>query len=139
MYGLTGAFDALWALQKAFDQAARNDYFGVSTTAAGQPPVNLFKDGENTLLTLEIPGVKKEDLSIEVKGNLVRISGQRRLQIPEGASAHRRERSDYRFDRSIRLQHEVDPEQVKAELNDGVLALLLPIKESEKPKSITIN
>ena len=139
MLGFTSAFDTLWSLQRAMDNAMRNDYFGRSTVASGSPALNIFKDGENTLVTVELPGVKKEDLNLEVKGKTLRIHGTRKIEFPEKASVHRRERNSYSFDRTIQLSHEVDDSKIKAELKDGVLALLLPPAEEHKPKAITVN
>ena len=139
MFGLTSAFDTLWSLQSAMDNAMRNDYFGRSTVSCGNPSLNIFKEGENTLVTVEIPGVKKEDLNLEVKGKTLRLHGERKLQFPEDSSVHRRERFNYSFDRTIQLAHEVDESQIKAELKDGVLAVLLPPAEEHKPKAITIS
>ena len=139
MFGLHSTFDALHALQQAMDRASRNDYFGISTVSSGKPSVNLFQEGNDTMVTMEIPGVKKEDIKLEVKNDSIRIQGKRENKPLENASAHRRERSNYNFDRTIKLQHEIDGNKIKAELNDGVLAILLPMKEEHKPKSITIN
>jgi len=139
MFGFNSAFDTLWRLQRAMDRAMDNDYFGLSTFSAGTPSLNIFKEDENSLVTVEIPGVKKEDVKLEVKGNTLRISGERKIEFPEKASLHRRERSAYKFDRTVRLSHEVDENKIKAELKDGVLAVLLPPKEEHKPKSITVS
>ena len=139
MFGLTSAFDTLWELQRAMENAMSNDYFGQATTTRGYPPVNIFKDGENTLVTVEVPGLKKEDVKLEIKGKTLRISGARETGFPEGASLHRRERASYRFDRTLRLAQEVEEKEIKAELKDGVLAVLLPPAEEHKPKAITIN
>lgn len=139
MFGFNSAFDTLWRLQRAMDRAMDNDYFGLSTFSAGTPSLNIFKEDENSLVTVEIPGVKKEDVKLEVKGNTLRISGERKIDFPEKASLHRRERSAYKFDRTVRLSHEVDENKIKAELKDGVLAVLLPPKEEHKPKSITVS
>ena len=139
MLGLTHAFDTLWTLQRAMDNAMQNDYFGRSTTAAGTPPLNIFKEGENTLVTVELPGMEKKDLKVEVKGKTLRISGERKTQIPENTSVHRRERSNYAFDRTIQLSHEVDETKIKAELKDGVLALLLTPAAEHKPVAIAIS
>ena len=139
MFRITHAFDTLWSLQRAMDAAMRNDYFGRSTVAGGSPSLNIFKDDDNTLVTVELPGVKKDDLKLEVKGKTLRLHGERKVNFPEGSSVHRRERSSYKFDRTIQLTHEVDESKIKAELKDGVLAVLLPPAEEHKPKAITVH
>ena len=71
-------FAALLAVQRAMDSAMRSDWFGIRTTGRGAfPPVNVFEQGEDFDLVTELPGVKKEDLDIQVKGATVRIRGRR--------------------------------------------------------------
>ena len=139
MIGLTAAFDALWEMQQAFDQAAKPERHGFSTAACGTPAVNVYKEGGNSLVVMEVPGVLKEDIEVDVKGKTLRIAGKRKITTPEGATLKHKERSDLNFERNLELEHEIDAENVKAELKDGVLALLLPPQESEKPKNIEIN
>ena len=60
------------------------------------------------------------------------------VAFPEKAAVHRRERLAGRFDRAVTMPVEINPEGVKAEYRDGILALYLPRAESEKPKSIKV-
>ena len=140
MFGrFSNAIDALLAVQEAVDAAYRNDYFESGTTSRGSyPAVDLFQNGDEVVLTAEIPGVKKEDIKIEVKNNLFRISGTRKLEYPEKASFHRVERRNLKFDRTVRLPHSVDADKIKAEYVNGVLKVKLPMAESEKPKQIKV-
>jgi HSP20 family protein len=86
-----------------------------------------------------MPGVGKDDLNIEVRGNTIRISGKKTVDYGGKASMHRRERISGSFDRTISLPVRVDPDRVAAEYRDGILALSLPRAESDKPKAIKIN
>ena len=138
MFGLNSTLESLLALQRSMDEALKSDYFGKSTYSGGSPLINVFKEGEDTLVTVELPGVKKEDIHVEVKRNILRIKGKRDIAIAEGASAHRRERSGYDFDRTFKLNNMVDEGKIKAEFSDGILAVLLPAREEEKPKQIAI-
>lgn len=140
MFGrFSNAFDALLTVQKAVEAAHRNDYFEKSTTSRGTFPfLDLFQQGDDVVLTAEIPGVKKEDIQLEIKDNLFRISGKREIEYPENASFHRVERRNRRFDRTIRLPHKVDSEKVNAEYANGVLKVVLPRAESDKPKQIKV-
>lgn len=139
MFGLNSTLESELALQRSMDEALKSDYFGKSTNSEGTPPVNVFKDGEDNLVTVELPGVKKEDIHIEVKRNILRIKGKRKITIDNGASAHRRERRSYNFDRTVKLKNMVDEGKIKAEFTDGILAVLLPAREEEKPKQIAID
>lgn len=140
MLGLVNALDRMMALQQAFDDAKENDYFGLGTTNRGTyPHVNIFKEDNNSILTAELAGVEKDDIKIEVKDNLVRLFGERKIQFPKDASVHRVERRNFNFDRTVKLSHRVDVENIKAEYQNGILKIVLPIAESEKPKEITIS
>ena len=136
----SSAFDTLLALQESMEHAMHEDYFGVNTTSRGvYPPFNIFEKGENLVLVAELPGYQKESLNLEVKGNLLRIAGERNLDYGKDVSRHRIERRSNRFDRSLKLPFRVEAEQIKAEYNNGLLVLSLPRAESDKPKQIAIN
>lgn len=140
MLGLVNTLDTMMSLQRAFDEARENDYFGLGTPHRGtQPHINIFKSGDTSVLTAELAGVAKDDINIEIKNNLVRISGERKVEFPKDASVHRVERRNYTFDRTVKLGHRVDSDQVQADYKDGVLKVILPMAESEKPKAITIS
>jgi len=133
-------FAALLGLQRAMEGVMGSDWFGSRTSGSGAfPLVNVFNDGEDFVLVAELPGVKKEDLDIQVRGDTLRIQGKKAISYDEGASVHRRERSTGQFDRTLTLPAEVDATKVAAEYRDGVLTLRLPRAESAKPRTVTIN
>jgi HSP20 family protein len=133
-------FAALLAVQRAMDNATRSDWFGSLTGGRGAfPPVNVFEENGDFVLVAELPGVKKEDLEIEVKGDTVRVHGKKTVAYADEASVHRRERAGGEFDRTLTLPAQVDVGRVTADYRDGVLTLKLPRAESEKPRSVTIN
>jgi HSP20 family protein len=133
-------FAALLGLQRAMDGVMGNDWFGSRTSGTGAfPLVNVFNDGEDFVLVAELPGVKKEDLDIQVRGDTLRIQGKKTISYDDGASVHRRERATGQFDRTLTLPAEVDAAKVAAEYRDGVLTLRLPRAESAKPRTVTIN
>jgi HSP20 family protein len=133
-------FAALVGLQRAMDSVMGSDWFGSRTTGTGAfPLINVFNDGEDFVLVAELPGVKKEDLDIQVRGDTLRIQGKKTVSYEEGASAHRRERAAGEFDRTLTLPAEIDATKVVAEYRDGILTLRLPRAESAKPRTVTIN
>ena len=133
-------FATLLAVQRAMDNAMRSDWFGTQTTGRGSyPPINVFRSGEDFVLVLELAGVKKDDLNIEVKGDTVRVRGKKTVEADDNASVHRRERAEGQFDRTLTLPAKIEAEKVKAEYRDGILAVFLPRAESEKPRSVAIN
>ena len=136
---LTSVFEDLLGLQESMDRAFDTGFFDSSTSSRGvYPAVNIFeKDGEVVLVT-ELPGVKREDLNIEVKGNTVRLAGERKIEYGKDVSYHRVERNSSKFDRTLRLPINIETDKVKAEYKDGILVLSLPRAEKDKPKQITI-
>jgi HSP20 family protein len=136
----SSAFDTLMALQEAVESARKADYFGYSTTSSGvKPSVNLFQDGDNIIMMAEIPGVKKEDIQLKIKENLITLSGQRQVAYPDKSSVHRLERRGIQFDRTLKLPFRVAADKAVAEVRDGILKVTLPREEADKPKLITIS
>jgi HSP20 family protein len=132
-------FDVLLNLQRALEARTESDWLQNRTTAQGPfPPINVFQQGDDVLAIIELPGVDKDNLQIQAKENSIRISGRKDVNLPEGASVHRRERISGEFDRTISLPVQLDPEGIKAEYRDGILALFLPRSERDKPHTIKI-
>jgi len=133
------AFDALLGLQQAMDSFRSSGWLTSGPSASGAyPPLNMFRKADDFIIIAEVPGIKKSDLEVQVKGNTIRLAGTKSVNYPEKAALHRRERLAGRFDRAVTLPVEVDPEGVKAECRDGILALFLPRAERDKPKSIQV-
>ena len=132
-------FNPMLGLQEALEAFRTSGWLQSSPSGGGgYPPVNVFRKGDDYVLVAEVPGISKADLDIQVKGRTIRLSGTKAVQYGEKASLHRRERLAGHFDRSITLPIEIDPEGVKAECHDGILALSLPRAEHDKPRSIKI-
>ncbi|GJQ58969.1 MAG: Hsp20/alpha crystallin family protein [Candidatus Scalindua sp. AMX11] len=139
MFPLSNTLNTLLSLQEAMDLAQNQDFFDSATTSRGvYPPVNIFKNNGDLVLVAELPGVKKEDLHIEAKGNTIRLAGKRTIDYGKDISYHRAERSASQFDRTLELPINFDPDQVKGEYKDGLLVVFLNRAESDKPKQITI-
>jgi len=133
-------FATLAAVQRAMDSAMGGDWFGTRTAGGGAyPPVNVFNEGEDFVVVAELPGVRKEDLDVQVRGDTLRIKGKKTLAYEPKASVHRRERAAGEFDRTLTLPAQLDASKVAAEYKDGVLTVRLPRAESERPRSVAIN
>ena len=133
-------FDALFRFQRALDERHDSDWLEDATSGSGAfPPINVFQRGSDFVAIIELPGVSKDDLGLEVRGNTIRISGKRTVDYGGKASMHRRERIAGNFDRTINLPVGLDPDRITADYRDGILALSLPRAESDKPKAIKIN
>jgi HSP20 family protein len=132
-------FDALLSLQRELDARFASDWLSDTTTSRGPfPPINVFQQGEDVLALMELPGVDKNDLQIQAKANTIRICGKKRVEYANEASVHRRERISGEFDRTLSLPVQFDPDRIRAEYRDGLLAVFLPRAESDKPHSINI-
>ncbi|MGD0108235.1 MAG: Hsp20/alpha crystallin family protein [Rhodopila sp.] len=132
-------FSSLLGLQDALEAFRQSGWLQSSPSGSGSyPPFNIFRKGDDYVLIAEIPGISTTDLDLQVKGRTVRLAGTKAVKYPEKASLHRRERLAGRFDRSVTLPIEIDPDGVRAECRDGILALSLPRAERDKPRSIKI-
>jgi HSP20 family protein len=131
-------FDALFQFQQALDQLRASDWLASGPSGGGAfPPLNVFRKDDDIVVIAELPGIRKSDLRIEVKGKTIRIAGVKSLS--RGASVHRHERRGGTFDRAVTIPVEIDADRVKAEYRDGILALFLPRAERDKPRAIQVS
>ena len=129
----------LLGLQEALDAFRASSWLQSGPSGGGSyPPLNVFRKGDDFVLIAEVPGINRADLDLQVKGRTIRLSGTKAVKFPEKTSVHRRERLAGRFDRSVTLPVEINAEAVKAECQDGILAVSLPRAEQDKPRSIKI-
>ena len=132
-------FESLFQFQQTLDQLRSSNWLQTSPSGSGAyPPLNVFRKGDDIVIITEVPGVRKQDLSIEAKGNTIRICGTKQMAPDGKVSVHRRERRGGQFDRTVSLPIDVDADGIKAECRDGILALYLPRAERDKPRTIAI-
>ena len=137
--GFRDPFEGLFALQRALDSRLSSDWMGGRTTSMGTyPPINIFQRGDGVVAIIELPGMNKNEIEIEAKENTIRIFGRKSISYDQAASVHRRERVSGVFDRTLSVPIQIDPDAIKAEYCDGVLALFIPPAESEKLRTIKI-
>jgi len=103
------------------------------------PAVDIVENDENLVLKAEIPGVNKEDISVDLKDRVLTIRGERSAdnEVKEDRF-YRRERMFGRFERSFTLPVAVEPDHIRAEYKDGVLKVEVPKPEGHKPKQIAV-
>lgn len=136
----TDPFDALFRFQRSLERQLDSDWLENATSGIGAfPTINVFQRGSDFVAIIEIPGIRKDGLGLEVRGNTIRISGKKTVGYGGEVSMHRRERIAGSFDRTISLPVQIDPDRIVAEYRDGMLALSLPRAESDKPKAIKVN
>ena len=104
------------------------------------PLINLTEDKDNYYVRAELPGVKGEELDIQVTGKNLAISGERKIAAEgEGAKYHRREREAGTFSRMIGLPGDIDSNKVEAKLENGILSIVVSKAEIAKPKQISVS
>ena len=102
------------------------------------PALNAWTTEDGFVVEAEIPGCRIEDVEVYAEGDTLTLRAERTSETPEGVKALRTERTARRFDRTLRLPAEIDPDRVGATLNDGVLRFALPLAEHAKPRRIEV-
>jgi HSP20 family protein len=103
-------------------------------------PMDIHTDEESFVITAVTPGLKAEDLKIEILGDVVTLRGEIRRDEPEREIDYLlRELSYGAFERTLQLPEPVDAEKAEASLADGVLTVRLPKTEDSRPKQIKVN
>ena len=125
-------FDESFGRSREFD-----DEDGVR---AWRPPVDIYESTNGIVLAVELPGVDKEKVSVEVKDDVLTLKGERQPNpdINED-DYYRRERIFGPFKRAFTLHQNIQPELIKATFKDGVLEIEIPRPVKEQPKQITVN
>jgi len=130
-------WDEFERLQREMNQFY--DAYDRHSWPAGFPAMNLWLNNEGAVITAELPGVDVKDLDVDVAGDTLTLSGERKVDdLPKDAVYHRQERSLGKFTRTINLPFTVDSGKVQAALEKGVLRILLPRAEKDKPHKIMI-
>lgn len=110
------------------------------TTAGFAPPVDIYEDEHNITLKLEVPGIDEKDIDVRIENNTLTVQGERKVDEEEKEENFRRVERQYgRFTRSFTLPSTVDPGQVSADYEKGVLKIKLAKKEEAKPQQIKVN
>ena len=106
----------------------------------GSPALNVYEEGEQLTVEAQLPGLKPDDLDINIEQGVLTISGQ---TVSEEERKERnylvREHRSGRFSRSLRLPATYDPDACTASFEHGVLKLVFPKSEAAKPRRIQIN
>jgi HSP20 family protein len=129
----------LMNLRDEVDRMFRDFYEGRDEESGWLPSVDIAEDKDKYVLTAELPGVKKEDVKINIHNNVLTIEGEKKSwQEKKDDNYYRGERYFGKFSRSFTLNSEIDADKIKAEYNDGILTVNLPKTEKVKPRQITI-
>lgn len=122
-------------MNRLFDTNSKERVF----SAPSYPAINIWTNEDGQFISAEMAGVNPDDIDIDVTGDALSISGERKPdEVVKEARYHRRERSYGSFSRTIQLPFMVDTSKVEANFKNGVLMISLPRAEADKPKKITI-
>jgi HSP20 family protein len=138
-YRIRSPWDELHRMRHQLDQMF--DETPYQRGSAGVFPLtNLTEDKDKYYVRAELPGVKGDELEIQITGKNLAISGERKIAAAEeGARYHRREREAGTFSRMIGLPGEVDTDKVEANLANGILTIAVSKAEIAKPKQISVS
>ena len=104
------------------------------------PPVDIHEDAHNVTLKIEVPGIDEKDIDVRIENNTLTVHGERKFEKEEKEENFRRVERQYgSFTRSFTLPNTVDPNQVQANYDKGVLKITLAKKAEAKPKQIKVN
>jgi HSP20 family protein len=102
------------------------------------PEVNIYNNNNEFVVIAKLPGVKKEDVSLILKDNSLKISGEKKKEEKVDETCYLDERYTGKFERSFLLNEKVDNSNIDAEMKNGLLIIKLVKSPEAKPKSITI-
>jgi HSP20 family protein len=119
-----------------FSSARRRDEVGLARWA---PRVDIAEDNTSYELTADLPGMKKDDIKVEVHDGTLRLRGEKKIEQEKDQKNYRlAERYYGEFVRTFTLPENVNKEGIEAEFNDGVLKLSIPKIEKAKPRQIEV-
>ena len=129
-----GAFDLFRQLDRLFAGVEPESW----EQEARFPRVSFDDKGDAFVVRAELPGMTEKDLELTATATTLTLRGERKVEPPEGYSAHRTERSSFRFARTFELPAKVDSGRVEARLEHGVLTVSLPKAPEAQPKQISV-
>jgi HSP20 family protein len=133
--------------RRSFDQAFDGFFDGffnwpgcrVNTSDHFAPAVNIRENENEIALTLEMPGLNKEDIKVWVENDVLSVTGERKTNTEEKDDSYvRREISSCSFRRSFSVPKTVDAQKIKADYKNGMLDIRLAKAEEAKPKEIEV-
>jgi HSP20 family protein len=104
------------------------------------PAMDLVEEGDHYVLRADLPGVREEDINVELEDNVLTISGERRAEHEERREGYYRvERASGKFSRSLTLPEGIEPESIEAQFENGVLTVRIPKPEERRPRRVAIS
>ena len=126
------------SLDRFFDSPFFRSFDDRPASQGWTPAVEVFESEGALNFSVEVPGLNKDDLKIDVENGHLTISGEKKVESEDGKEYFRRERFYGEFTRTFRLPDSVDTDNISANLTNGVLRISMPRKEEAKPKQIEV-
>jgi len=141
LYGIEKLFEEMWNRPFSLlgpsilsDTDLRAELYGVT------PNVDIYEEGNEVVLKTDLPGMKKEDIKVNLTENMLTISGERiKTEKIEKADYFRHERTFGTFERRFELPGDLDTEKIAAHYENGVLELRIPMKKEAEKKHVKIS
>lgn len=115
-----------------------SDSRALPSYAGTWPRANLIDAGTNLILTAEVPGLSEKDVRLTLNQEVLTIAGERKVEAPEGYSAHRQERATVNFTRSFALPCRVNADRTSATVRNGILTVTLEKAADAMPRQIAV-
>jgi HSP20 family protein len=136
-------FQELMGIQDRMNQLFRGNFAGYGddtlTSGAWSPTVDIYETPEAIEMTFEIPGVNQKDIKVHFENNLLTVSGERKLEHEDRRDGyHRVERNYGNFHRSFTVPSTIDPNQINAVCENGLLRLRLAKRPETQPRAIEV-
>jgi HSP20 family protein len=140
--GRPAAWEDLFNARRDVDRIFDRFFNGApSAVTVWSPSVDVRESKDDIAVSVELPGLRREDVNLTVENNVLTISGEKKQEFEEGkedGDYHLIERCYGKFERSFTLPRSVDPENITARFDDGVLKVVLSKIPAAKPKQIAI-
>jgi HSP20 family protein len=102
--------------------------------------MDLVEEGQEFVLRADLPGVSEDDVNVELQDNVLTISGRRESEQDDRRHGYYRvERATGTFSRALTLPSGIDPDNIKASFDNGVLEVRVPKPEERKPRKVSID
>jgi HSP20 family protein len=132
--------EGLMRLQEEIDRFFGKPAFDLGGLSGANvfPPVNVFADEGALVVRAEVPGIKPDEIQVQLESGRLTIAGERKPRTEREPSYHRRERRHGRFARTIQLPRDLDPEHAQADCRNGMLTIRIPKHAAAKPRQIEV-
>ena len=132
-------FEGLPAFPRVYSRDFFDTFWGRPETAKQFPAIDVCEDDARYIVTAELPGTKREDVTVELHEGVLTIRGEKKSEREEKSERRRYvERSFGAFSRTFTLPSDADPEQAQAAFKDGVLTVSISKTAEKKPRTVDV-